>query len=277
MKNQEFQLEELENAAVKKSNNAKRAAVAAGVFAAGGAAGGVAAAVVSNSPEQEESLTEEDLDAAIKAGTSQETSSDNSGGEKVAPRAEPPVEPRVEPEAEVVYDKTTHVYVDDELYATSVTGTVDGHNFEMVDFDDDNKADVVAIDENDDGLYQDNEVHATYGYGPSMDVPATKHEDVLLSSEDLGLNPIEPSYPEPGESWTEGDEDILQDKEGAGTEEEIKNDFEDEKAGETYENDYAENNEDYNSEGDVENYTAEFEPEVEDAFDDAVDDSFDMA
>lgn len=257
MKNQEFQLEELENAAVKKSNNAKRIAAISGAIVGGGAAGAAGATILNNgSHENEDTLTAEDLDKVAEGGSSQVTSGgntegDNTGGGSTGGGVV--AGPAPEPDPEVTFDKTTHIYLDDELYATSVQGTIDGKSFEMVDYDNDGKADVVAYDENGDGIYQDNEISATYGYGPSMNVPTSNHEDEFFTTNPEG--PIEPE-PDPYDPWDDDKEDGIKDKDGFGEKddaEEIKNDFEDEKTGETYTNDYADNNQDYNNDAELGN------------------------
>ena len=72
MTNEDYQLEELENAAVNKSNNAKRIAAAAGLLATGGAAG-YAATNIPTGVEDEpiETLTEEDLEGVAETGANQ--------------------------------------------------------------------------------------------------------------------------------------------------------------------------------------------------------------
>ena len=72
MTNEDYQLEELENAAVNKSNNAKRIAAAAGLLATGGAVGYAASNIPGGSDEEPiETLTEEELDEVADAGASQ--------------------------------------------------------------------------------------------------------------------------------------------------------------------------------------------------------------
>ena len=220
MTNEDYQLEELENAAVKKSNNAKRIAAAAGFFVAGGAAGYAATQVPVG--EEETQLPELDND----------DSGANAGANQIhEPEPKPVPQPKapepVNNEPEVSFDKTTHYYDEDNnLIATSEEGTIDGKDFSLIDLDADNKADILAYDENGNGIYDSNEIITLDGNNQiAMGNKATQHEVVFLDEPDP--EPITPIY------------DI-----DDGT---IHNDFEDEKSGEDYSHDYADNNEDYNN------------------------------
>lgn len=245
MTNEDYQLEELENAAVNKSSDAKRIAAAAGLFVAGGAAGYAATQI----PLGEDEPDVPDL--------SDEDSGANAGANQVhepEPKPQPQPQPKApEPnnEPEVSFDKTTHYYDENHnLIATSEEGTIDGKNFSLIDLDDDNKADIFAYDENGNNVYEDREIVYLEGRDQIvMGNQATQHEDVFLAN--IVPEP-EPIYPEPGFS----DNDI-------------HNDFEDEKTGEDYSHDYADNNDDYNN-GE---YSASYHDESGYAYDDVKDES----
>ena len=235
MTNEDYQLEELENAAVNKSNNAKRMAAAAGLLATGGAAGYAATNISTGSGEESmETLTEDDLEGVAETGANQVQDSE-AQPQPVQPQ--PIVEqPAPEPaEPQVDFDTTTHYYDENNnLVATAEEGTIDGHKFTMLDVDGDMKADILAYDENGDGVYEDREIVTLEGKNQiAMGNEATEHKDVFLAAN----NPEPEPYPEP---YNIDDEKDLADNT-------IHNDFDDEKTGENYSHDYAENNEDYNN------------------------------
>lgn len=244
MTNEDYQLEELENAAVNKSNNAKRAAVAAGVLAAGATGAGAAYAATNFPPGHEEepieTLSEEDLEGVANSGANQVQQPEVKPEQPATPVKQ---ETHVE-EPEVTFDTTTHYYDDDHnLVATTEEGTIDGRQFTLIDLDNDNKADILAYDANGNGIYEENEIIELTGRDQIvMGNEATEHKDVFFASNDSD-DEIEDYY--------DGDEKDYVDT--------IHNDFEDEKTGETYSRDYAENNENYNNNGDVEHYSASYE------------------
>lgn len=277
MANDDYQLEELENAAVNKSNNAKRMAAAAGLLAAGGTAGYAASNISTGSVEEtEDILSEEDLESGAKTETNQVQGPESK--EQTPPQTphDSEVNGTTQEEVNIDYDKTTHYYDEDHnLVMTTEEGTIDGKDFLLVDYDNDSEADIIAYDENGNGTYEQNEVHALGDNEHiAMGNDATQHEDVFLANQDPD--------PEPIESYDIDDEKDLADDNT------IQNDFEDEKTGESYSHDYAENNEDYNN-GD-EPYSAEpsddyaYQEDTEDESDyeykdladnDTTDDSFD--
>ena len=75
MTNDDFQLEELESAAVKKSNNAKRAAAIGAAMAGSGAIGAAGATIVNNmtggEQNPEDVLSPEDIESGAQAGADQ--------------------------------------------------------------------------------------------------------------------------------------------------------------------------------------------------------------
>ena len=257
MTNEDYQLEELENAAVNKSNNAKRIAAAAGLFAAGGAAGYAATHI----PMGEEEIEVPDLDedqSGVDAGANQV--------HEPEPKPQPtpqPTQPTPEPEPEepeVTFDKTTHYYDEDHnLLITEEEGTIDGKKFSLYDVDGDLKADALAYDENGNGVYDDNEFVALEGRNQiAMGNEATQHEDIFFATNDPEPEPepitLEPYYIDEEKDYADNT---------------IHNDFEDEKTGESYSHDYAYNNDDYNN-GE---YSAHSSDGSSYAYDDAKDDS----
>ena len=270
MTNEDYQLEELENAAVKKSNTAKRVALTAGIAAT--AAGTTFAATQipfgSEEPETVETLTEEDLESVAETGANQvEAEPEPEPVQEVHHYhhyVEEPVETPAEDEVDVSFDKTTHFYDDDQnLVMTMEEGTVNGNQFKLLDVDGDMRADYFAYDANGNGIIEDNEITELYGNEQiAMGNATTQHEDIFLALDEPPVDPIDPPY------------DIYQEKDLA---EGIHNDFEDEKTGEVYSHDYAENNENYNNNGDIENYSAGMSEDTGYAYEDDVKDEFDYA
>lgn len=264
MTNEDYQLEELENAAVNKSNNAKRLAAAAGLLATGGV-GGYAANSIPTDPVEEpvESLTEEDLESVADTGANQvqkpEVKSQPIETQSRPATPEEP-EPSEQEEVDVNIDKTTHYYDENNnLIATSEEGTIDGKQFTLVDVDGDKNADLVAYDVNGNGAYEDNEIVYLKGDDKiAMGHEATQHEDQFLA-----IHEPEP-YIEPY--------DINEEKDYADNT--IHNDFEDEKTGENYSHDYAENNDDYNN-GEVEHYSVDNPENPDYAYEDEIKDETD--
>ena len=253
MTNEDYQLEELENAAVKKSNNAKRIAAAAGFFVAGGAAGYAATQVPVG--EEETQLPELDND----------DSGANAGANQIhEPEPKPVPQPKapepVNNEPEVSFDKTTHYYDENNnLVMTTEEGTVNGQQFKLVDVDGDMRADILAYDADGNGVINEDEIVELSGKDQiAMGHATAEHDDQFIA-----LHEPEP-YPEPY--------DIDEEKDYADNN--IHNDFEDEKTGETYSHDYAENNEDYDN-GEVEHYSAETSDGSDYAYEDEVKDESD--
>lgn len=257
MINEDYQLEELENAAVNKSNNAKRIAAAAGLFATGGAAGYGANSIPTEPVDEPvENLTEEDLDGVADTGANQ-VQKPEVKTQPVEPQPKPATPedpaPSAQEEVDVSFDKTTHYYDENNnLIATSEEGTIDGKQFALVDVDGDKNADIVAYDVNGNGAYEKDEVVYLEGDEQiAMGHEATQHEDQFLAIHDP-----EP-YVEPY--------DINEEKDYADNT--IHNDFEDEKTGENYSHDYAENNDDYNN-GEVEHYSVDPSDDPDYAYED---------
>lgn len=229
MSEKDFQLEELENAAVNKSNNAKRIAAAAGIAALGGgtALAAKAAADSMNHPTEEiEALTEEDLQNVAETGSEQVPEAQSVVKQEVVIENDPQPETPTEDQANIEFESRTMI-VDEDLNvkASVLDGTIDGRNFQLQDLDGDGEADVIKIDADDNGIYTSDEtVLLTSNDHISMD------QDVHNNTVIIEPNPWDEPTPDP---WLVVEND------------DIENDFLDEKTGEVYENDYAENNENY--------------------------------
>ena len=239
MTNEDYQLEELENAAVNKSNNAKRIVAAAGLAAVGSSAATYAATNIPIDSEDPvvEPLEEEDLDS-VKPGPDQVHE----------PEAKSQTTTTHQPttnddDVDVSFDKTTHIYDEDNnLVATVEEGTIDGKQFKLVDVDGDMRADVAGYDADGNGVINEDEVvYLTENEQIAMGHATVQHEDKFIAIHEPNPEPIEPIDPyDPYDPSLEKDY----------ANNTIHNDFEDEKTGESYSHDYADNNDDYNN-GDV--------------------------
>lgn len=245
--NSVMNVDDYENMAVQKSNNAKRVAAGAALFVGGAAvAGGAAyAATGDDNPEitDNSTLTAEDVMEGGNVGNGYQPEVHNETTERVVY-----VEKQEEvsdgqtteqsDEPQVTWDEKTIVYDQDGNVVGSVeSGTVQGHNFSLIDVDGDNHADYLAIDADGNGQYDDNEIvkydvsdHVHMGHD-------TAHTKEIHNSSAYSLE--------------DGGEDIAQNTDDR---EVIYNNFEDEKTGESYNGDYAENNRDYNPNADMESY-----------------------
>ena len=283
MNNDGFQLEELENAAVKKSNNAKRAAAIGATVVGSGAIGVAGKTVYDNSATngiqndvEEPLLSDEDIEGVAKTGAGQVDSSQPAQEETVSTTsksstAPAPAQPKVstsqtDDEIDLSFEKTTHYYGDDnELIMTTEEGKVEGHDFLLADVDGDMQADILAYDANSNGSYEENEIVALEGRNQiAMGNPTSQHDDVFLAMQEPEPYPVDPI--------DEPYYDLNEEKGYAENDDDIHNDFEDEKTGEVYRDDYAENNENYNNNGDVEHYGASTDLAYEE--DDIVNDDY---
>ena len=257
MTNADYQLEELENAAVNKSNNAKRIAAAAGLLATGGAAGYAATNIPTGSAEEPiETLTEEDLESVADTGANQ-VQEPEVKPQPVQPQPATPVQPTppAQDEVDVSFDKTTHYYDENNnLVMTTEEGTVNGQQFKLVDVDGDMRADILAYDADGNGVINEDEIVELSGKDQiAMGHATAQHDDQFIAIHEPEPEPYIEPY------------DINDEKDYADNT--IPNDFEDEKTGETYSHDYAENNEDYNN-GEVEHYSAETSDDSDYAYED---------
>ena len=257
MTNEDYQLEELENAAVNKSNNAKRIAAAAGLLATGGAAGYAATNIPTGGAEEPiETLTEEDLESVADTGANQ-VQKPEVKPQPVQPQPATPVQPTppAQDEVDVSFDKTTHYYDENNnLVMTTEEGTVNGQQFKLVDVDGDMRADILAYDADGNGVINEDEIVELSGKDQiAMGHATAQHDDQFIAIHEPEPEPYIEPY------------DINEEKDYADNT--IHNDFEDEKTGETYSHDYAENNEDYNN-GEVDHYSAESSDDSDYAYED---------
>ena len=238
-------IDDYENMAVQKSNVAKRVAAGAAVFVGGAAVAGGAAYAATQPSEGEDSvpLTAEDVvNGADVTSEYQAEPVAEQPTEKVVVVEKPVEKPSVEePEKpSVTWDETTNYYVGDDKVASVEEGTVDGHKFALMDIDGDGHADLLAVDVDNNGQFDDNEV-VTY---TEEDHVHMGHQTARVTEQHYNsVDDITPNY--------EGQNYVAQNQ--THQEDVIHNNFEDEKTGESYHGDYAENNPDYNPDVDGDN------------------------
>lgn len=257
-----YQLDEMENDAVNKSKNLKRGlAVGAGVLGAGGAAAFGAERIMNAGSDDPAELTSDNILAG--ANTAVEEAAENAHDEVHNNHEhvdnvhvhhvvinEPIVEPYTEPEMNVEVTETA-VLLDENGNPISAydAGKINGKDFVVIDQDMNGKGDILAIDENNNGVFEENEItrldNSTYQIGQGHDFKVfaqNENGEMVLIHEG-------PNEAFVAENHNEGISDI-------------HNDFTEGKAGETYHGDLAENNPDYNNHG-GEQYSAGIEhPQV---------------
>lgn len=240
-KNNDYHLEEMENAAVERNKNLKRAGiVGASVLGAGGTV--MYGAEKIHESMAETPTTEDEIDSnEVLAGA-------NAGATELQ---EETVQPVAQPQAqnvhvyhhiveeEIVQENTPEVSVEESslvfdeegnIISQFDAGTIDGKAFVVVDEDLNGSGDLVAIDANNNGVFEENEIsrldNSTYqmGHGKTANLYIMTEEGQMVN-----IAPDNGAYPH----------DSLAD---------IHNDFEDEKTGESYHDDLAENNPDYRNE-----------------------------
>ena len=245
--NSVMNVDDYENMAVQKSNNAKRVAAGAALFVGGAAvAGGAAyAATGHDTPDviDDSPLTAEDVVEGGNVGNDYQPEVHNETTERVVyveKYEEPSNDQNSEQtnETQVTWDEKTVVYDENGNVVGSVeNGTIQGHNFALFDVDGDNHADYLAIDADGNGQFDDNEIvkydvsdHVHMGH-------ETAHTKEIHNNNQYIVE--------------DGGEDIARNDDDR---EIIHNNFEDEKTGESYNGDYAENNRDYNPNADMDSY-----------------------
>lgn len=255
-------VEDYENMAVQKSNVAKRVAAGAAVFVGGAAvAGGAAYAANQNDNQTDETpLTEQDIVNGAGVGETYKQETEETTQEHIVYVEKPQPQHNdntSEDETSITWDNTTDYYVDGEKQGSIEEGTIDGHKFALVDTTGDNHANYLAIDMNDNGQFEDDEIIA---YTPEDHVHMG-HDTAHTTEKHYESNGEEEVYYSEG-SHGQNINDIAENNNGK-SDDMIHNNFEDEKTGEEYSGDYAENNPDYNPDADVDysehndNYLAE--------------------
>ncbi|MGN0213315.1 MAG: hypothetical protein ACI4AH_00725 [Muribaculaceae bacterium] len=258
--NEDYQLEELENAAVKKSSNAKRAAAAVGLMGAGGAVG-YAATIIPDAATDEttETLSEEDLSGVAESGANQvhqpevkqqpqqsqqQTSENNSGGDQS--------------DVDLEFTKTTH-FVDENgnIFMSVEDGELNGTKISLVDTDGDGMAEYLGYDINNNNIIEADEIMELNGADQIAMGNNSSTPDIVVIDTTPDEEPIvEPEHNYPIDINEEKGDDISG----------IENDFEDEKTGESYKGDYADNNDNYNNKADVYAYDESNESDNDDLY-----------
>ena len=232
-----YSIEELEDAAVKKSNLAKTVGVI-GAMSVGGVGAAYAANAALNSEESTESIVDEENVAAEDINAIGNVGSDSVEIDQPAVvQPAPPTEP--EPEPDVQINSTDHIYVDGEEVATIQHGEVQGHEFAIIDNDNDKEADILWVDKNDNSIVDEGEVYDVKGEGIMLNTPTPENNNYYYNSE--------------GDEIAGGEDPIIDEDHDDISD--IHNDFDEgnERDDESY-NDYAENNEDYQNNEDVDDY-----------------------
>ena len=231
-----YQIEDLENEAFKKSNVAKRAVAGIGLVAAGAGAA-FAATGLQDGETPESPVTADDLIDTVTNGVTEDSMPEPAEPEPAKPEEvhvyhhvveEKPAEP------DVKFDQSM-TFVDEEgnIIAGVDEGTINGNKFATYDLDGDGKADYLAYDANGNNVFETNEIVNVEGENIHMQNPA----DRLFVQVETGSSD---DY-----NWEVVEEDPLA---------YIHNDFTDEKTGEVYGDDLAENNPDYINNDDVLQY-----------------------
>lgn len=249
----DYQLEEMENSAVEKSVIAKRVAAGAGLLGVGAVSAYGAEHVVNGDTEQSEvsELTEDDMQAGAEAGatdgsteTSDQSHVETHNVEEVHVYHHDVPEPTDEPEIEI--DTTTHLYDNEGNLVGSIdSGTFDGKDFAILDTDADGDGDILMYDANENGKIDDNEMADISDSNYIMGQGEDHHDINIVTGEEIADAHDDPGFLSNDIYINEKDE--LAD---------ITNDFSDEKSGEEYGNDLAENNSDYQNDSDIDHYSA---------------------
>ncbi len=237
--NQDFNVEDYGNLSANDNTTAKRVAAGAAILAGGAVLGGGAAYAATRPGEEDNDLlTTDDVLNGAEAGSEEAVETqEETVTERVVYVETRPEEPKtVEPEEPTVtWDETTNVYVDGELASSTEEGTYDGHRFVLADVDGDGKADVLGLDVNDNGVFEENEKI----YYSESDNIRMGHATSETDNHYFYTNEAGEVVEEPAPGYDPGNEDP------------IHNNFDDEKTGEEYKGDYAENNPDYNPRADI--------------------------
>lgn len=252
----DYQLEEMENEAVNKSNNFKKAAVVgAAVLGVGGTAAYAATKLAGG---EGDSLTTDDLMGVAEAGDVTEEVVENRT-EEVHTNKTTVVndKPAPAPEPEMTVDETAVVYDEDGNYIGSIdSGTYGGKSYAVYDTDGNGRGDVLAYDANGNGIYEADEFttldNISYGMGQG------EHQAMYVQDAETGtILPVDTfiathqhghGYDEPIYSY--------EDENG-----EIHNDWSDMKDGEELD-DLAHNNSDYNNHDEGNQYNASMGEEL---------------
>lgn len=246
--NSVMNVDDYENKAAQKSNNAKRVAAGAALFVGGAAvAGGAAYAATGHETPgviDDTPLSAEDVVEGGNVGNDYQPEVHNETTERVVyveKHEEPSQDQTTEQtdDTKVTWDDKTVVYDENGNVVGSVeNGTIQGHNFALFDVDGDNHADYLAIDANDNGQFDADEI-----------IQYEVSDNVLMGHETTHTTEVYNNNQYVNSE--DGSEDIARNDDDR---EIIHNNFEDEKTGESYNGDYAENNSDYNPNAEMDTY-----------------------
>lgn len=251
--NAEQNVEEYEDRAMKKRKAAIIAATGgAGLVAGAAIAGGTAfAASPDHNLDLDDTLSVDDVlngaEVGPEAVPEPQPVQQSTTQYVYVEKPQPVQEPENQSEPEVIWEETDRYVVNDQVVATTQQGTVDGHKFMIVDADGDNIADVIAIDANDNGVFESDEVQRLTPEDKIFTLNKTAHtrDHIYEQEEEIDDDWIYPDDPD------DPDEPIDPRYGYDPDERPIHNNFEDEKTGERYDNDFAYRNPDYNPRADV--------------------------
>lgn len=238
-----YQIEDLEDQAMNKSQTAKRVAAGAALLAGGAGAAFAANEFINSDSTPEAPITADELVDVVTDGV---TAEDTAPAEPAAPAVEEvhvyhhnAPQPAPEPEPEVEFGQSTVLVDEDGNQVAHINeGTYDGKSFATYDLDADGHADYFAYDVNGNGHFENNEIINVEG----QDIHMHHDNHELIVQVDTPDDPIwvDPYYTE--------DDDLA----------DINNDFTHEKSGEDYtsDDDLAQHSSDYNNDGDVTQYAS---------------------
>ena len=262
----DYQVEEMENSAGNKSAMAKRIAAGAGLLAAGAGTAYGAEQLMGDDGNNvvAESTQQPDLTSGAAAGTVGEGVTeqprsqpepqtvhteqdvhvyhhyvdDTQPNPQPNPQPDPKPGPQPDPQPKMEYEETIHYYDDEgNLVRAMDMGTYAGKQFAIQDGDGDGHGDFLWYDVNGDGKVDENEVTNISGSNYTIGTHGgTQHYVNINTGEEIDYVPT-PEHNPHGDSLAD-----------------IHNDFDDEKSGEEYRDDLAQNNQDYRNHEDVHQY-----------------------
>lgn len=231
-------IDDYEDQAVKKSNLAKGIGigVAGAVGGAAITAGTTYAATTGDSDVLDEPLTAEEMAKGAEVGEEIEPVAQAPAQQATQQTVkETPAQPEEEKPSDMIWEETTNVYVGGEKVMSMEEGKIDGHDVMIIDSDADGHADFLAYDANNNHVYEDDEIVKLTPLDNIHMGHATAHErEIHHDGYFFGDDTQEEDYAYNQSSTNH-----------------IHNNFEDEKTGEEYSRDFAENNPDYNPNADV--------------------------
>lgn len=256
----DYQLEDAEDAAVRKSKNLKRGLAIGGAVVGAGAASAYAATTLSGNDEAVDTeLTPDDIigGAQAAADAANEVAEEANAEAAPAPKAQTHKVEHEDHKSDINVEESTLLYDEDGNYLGAVDeGTINGKSFTIVDTDGNGKGDIIAYDKNGNGIYEDDEIsymdNKTHIMGQGENVAIYRRDewgdfDKVQSGPNFGNNQ---AY------FASRDNQDIVDYDGKDDIYDIRNDYQDEKTGEVYRDDYAENNSDYYNKAEAEQYTA---------------------